>query len=165
MPAAVLAVNGGATTVPDASAPTVTALEALLENTPLAPPEGALNVTGTPAAALVTGQPLLFVSATCRPLAKAVCRIAVCGVPATSVIWLGRLDDGQFDVPVPAGDVPVSVGDPPASPKAAAGAPTSVPAKTPKLAVTTSPSRTQRRSWPTHVIPAISALLQLGWCR
>ena len=70
---------------------------------PLAPPAGALNVTGTPAAALVTGQPSLLVSATCSPLAKALCRIAVCGVPATSVSWFGGLEDGQFDVPVPVG--------------------------------------------------------------
>ena len=42
-----------------------------MENTPLAPLEGALNVTGTPAAAFVTGQPLLFVSATCSAVAKA----------------------------------------------------------------------------------------------
>ena len=39
---------------------------------PLAPLAGALNVTGTPAAALVTGQPSLLASATCRPVANAV---------------------------------------------------------------------------------------------
>ena len=103
-----LAVNVGAATLPEASAPTVTVLDPLVENTPLAPLAGALNVTGTPAAALVTAQPSLFVSATCSPVANALCRIAVCGVPATSVSWFGGLDDGQFDVPVPVG----SVGDP-----------------------------------------------------
>ena len=50
-----LAVNAGAATAPEASAPTMTVFDPLVENTPLAPLEGALNVTGIPAAALVTG--------------------------------------------------------------------------------------------------------------
>jgi hypothetical protein len=81
-----LAVNAGAATLPEASAPTMTVLDPLVENTPLAPLTGALNVTGIPAAPLVTGQPSLLLSATCKPVAKALASIAVCGVPATSVI-------------------------------------------------------------------------------
>src|SRR5580700_2711570 len=142
------------------SAPTVTVFVPLVENTPLAPLAGALNVTGIPAAALVTGQPSLLLSATCSPVANALCRIAVCGVPATSVIWFGGLDDGQFDVPVPVG----SVGDPPVSPAANAGPPASMPTAVPKLAATSSPSPAQRTRRGNHVIPAISALLPLRWC-
>ena len=78
--------NAGAATLPEASAPTMTVLDPLVENTPLAPLTGALNVTGIPAAPLVTGQPSLLLSATCKPVAKALASIAVCGVPATSVI-------------------------------------------------------------------------------
>jgi hypothetical protein len=62
-------VNVGAITAPTLSAPTVTVLVALAANTPLAPLEGALNVTGTPAAALVTAHPSVFVSATCSAVA------------------------------------------------------------------------------------------------
>ena len=117
----------------------MTVSEPLAENSPLGPPAGALNVTGIPAAALVTGQPSLLLSATCRPVAKALPSIAVCGVPATSVIWFGGLDDGQLDVPV--GDVPLSPGDPPVAPAANAEAPISVPARAlPKPAATISAS-------------------------
>src|ERR1700689_965560 len=138
-------------TAPLLSAPTMAAFDPLVENTPLAPPAGALNVTGTPAAAVVTGQPSLFVSATCSPLANALCRIAVCGVPATSVIWFGGLDDGQFDVPVPVG----SVGDPLVSPEANAGQPTSMPTAAPKLVAMISPSATLRTPPPSRAIPVM----------
>jgi hypothetical protein len=94
-----LAVNPGAATAPEESLPTVAVLELLEEKLPLAPAVGAVNVTGTPAAP-VTAQPSLFVSATSRPPAKAVPSVVVCGVPATSVSWLGGLDDGQLEVPV-----------------------------------------------------------------
>ena len=46
-PAVPLAVNVGAATLPEASAPTVAVLDSLVEKRPLAPPAGALNVTGT----------------------------------------------------------------------------------------------------------------------
>ncbi len=54
-------------TAPLLSAPTVTVFVPLAENTPLAPLEGAVNVTATPAAPLVTAHPSVFVSATCSP--------------------------------------------------------------------------------------------------
>jgi hypothetical protein len=61
-----LAVSVGALTAPDASLPTVAVFDPLAENSPLGPVAGALNVTGMPATAVVTGQPLVFVNATCR---------------------------------------------------------------------------------------------------
>src|SRR5271154_2043899 len=139
-------------------------LDPLVENTPLASPAGALNVMGVPAPALVTAHPSLFVSATCSPVAKALCRIAVCGVPATSVNWFGGLGDGQFDVPVPVGDVPGSVGDPPISPEANAGPPTTMPTAAPKLAARVSPSPTLRTPPPKRPIPVMNAQLLARWC-
>jgi hypothetical protein len=84
-----LAVNVGALAIPEALLPTVTAFDPLAENNPLAPTDGALNVTGIPATAVVTGQPLLLVNATCRLVANALPSIAVCGVPAAKVSSFG----------------------------------------------------------------------------
>src|SRR5258708_17221171 len=96
-------------------------LDPLPENDPLAPLEGALNVIGTPAAA-VTGQPLLFASATCRPVAKACSSTMVCGVPPVSVSAAGGLDAGQLAPPAP----PRAPLSPPAR-----GSPTAPPAHAP----------------------------------
>ena len=138
--------NDGAAIAPEASAPTIAVLDPLVENTPLAPLAGALNVTGIPAAALVTGQPSPLLSATCKTVAKAVPSVAVCGVPATSVSWFGGLDDGH-DAPVPVGDVPASPCGPPGSPEAKAGAPAVVPAQTPGPAAMRSASAVRRPPW------------------
>ncbi len=141
-----LAVNVGAATVPEASVPTVAVLALLAEKRPLAPAAGALNVTGTPAVP-VTAQPSLLVSATCSPLAKAPSSVVVCGVPATSVSWLGGLDVGQLELGV------LSPGEPllPAffSLEAKAGAPAVAPAQAPRPAASRSASaawRTPQRS-------------------
>jgi hypothetical protein len=72
-------------------------------NIPLAPPEGAVNVTATPLTEPVSAQPLLFASVTCRLVANAEPTLAVCGLPATSLRSFG-LHVGVVDV------VPVVVG-------------------------------------------------------
>jgi hypothetical protein len=92
-------VNAGAVTVPEASLPTVTLLDQLAENTPLAPPVAlTLKVTGIPAIGVVTGQPLLFANAACKFVANALPSVVVCGVPATNVSSFGGLGDGQVSV-------------------------------------------------------------------
>src|SRR5580693_3587463 len=100
--------------MPEASLPTVTVLDPLAENKPLAPADGALNVTGMPATAEVTGQPLLLVNVTCRLVAKALPSVALCGVPAASVSVFAGFCDGQVAAPVPlGGPVSPSAGSPP----------------------------------------------------
>jgi hypothetical protein len=145
-----LALNGGAASAPEESAPTMTVLEALVENTPLAPLAGALNVTGIPATALVTGQPSLFASATCKLLANAVPTIAVCGVPATSVSWFGGFDAGHVVPPEPEPDSELE-GEPepdepsePLSPAACNGA----PANAASMATAPTLTSTEARSHP-----------------
>ena len=124
------AVNVGAIAAPEASLPTVTVFDPLPANRPLAPLDGALNVTATPAAP-VTGQPSLFASATCRLVANAASSAAVCGVPAVSVSSFGGFDDGQLAPAEPPG---ASV-----SPCAGSGAAASVPTTLAEASATSSP--------------------------
>src|SRR5580704_3150360 len=93
------AVSAGALTIPAASLPTVTVLDSLAANNPLAPTDGALKVTGSPASAVVTGQPSLLVNATCRFVAKTLPSAVLCGVPPTRVNVFGGFDAGQLAAP------------------------------------------------------------------
>ena len=63
------AVKLGAEALPEMSAPTVTVFEPLVAKRPLAPLDGAVNVTGVPTTE-VTGQPLLFASDTWSGIVK-----------------------------------------------------------------------------------------------
>src|SRR5665213_1177839 len=93
--------------MPDPSLPTVTVLDPLALNRPLAPVDGAVNVTGIPATAVVSGQPLLLANITCRLLVKGLPSVALCGVPATSASSFGGLGEGQVEPPAALGP-PVS---------------------------------------------------------
>jgi len=94
LPAVSFAVNVGAEAFPETSAPTVTAFAPLVAKRPLAPLEGAVKVTGVPTTE-VSGQPLLFASATCRGLSNAVSSCAVCGVPPSRISSFGGLAAGH----------------------------------------------------------------------
>src|SRR5205823_1892001 len=89
------AVNAGATAVPDELVPTVAVDVPVDANVPVAPPEGAVNVTLTPAAFDVTGQPLLLCTTTARSVANRVAVLVVWGVPALTTIWSGAFGLGH----------------------------------------------------------------------
>ena len=107
-----LALNMAPDAMPEASLPTVTLLDPLLAKVPLAPLAGALNVTGTPATAVVSGQPFVLASATCRFAPNAVCSSAVCGLPPASDSALGGFEAGHAGLEVPlspaAGTAPIA---------------------------------------------------------
>ncbi len=75
-------------------------LEPLAANVTLGPLAGAVNVTGTPVTAVVTGQPLVLASVTCNGFAKALSSCALCGVPPPSTSSFGALVDGHELAPV-----------------------------------------------------------------
>jgi hypothetical protein len=88
-------VNVGGEAFPEASAPTVTVFAPLVAKLPLAPLDGAVKVTGVPTTEVVTGQPLLFASATWGGLWNGVSSSAVCGVPPSRISSFGGLDVGH----------------------------------------------------------------------
>ena len=90
-----LALNIAAAAIPEASLPTVTVFDPLAANAPLAPLAGALNVTGTPASGVVSGQPLVLPSATWRLAANGASSTAVCGLPPASVNVFGAFEAGH----------------------------------------------------------------------
>ena len=85
-PAAVLlAVNTGADATPDALVTAVAVLFEVLANVPLAPVDGAVKVTVTPAIGLVAAS----ITLACNAVAKAVLTAVLCGVPAKADILAG----------------------------------------------------------------------------
>src|SRR5262245_61550815 len=90
-----LAVKAGAAAAPCASVPAVTAFVPVLAKVPLALLPGASNSTGIPAGVPVNGQPLVFVSATCRFVWNIVSSCAVWRLPPTTISSFGGLVVGQ----------------------------------------------------------------------
>jgi hypothetical protein len=86
--------------LPLTSVPTVSVFEPLAANMTLGPPDGAVNVTGVPATAVVIGQPSVFANSTCNGFAKPVWSGAVCGVPPNRISSFGALLDEHPVAPV-----------------------------------------------------------------
>src|SRR4051794_30490876 len=87
--------GGGGAAVPEASEPTVAAGVPVVENVPLGPLDGAVNVTAIPAWPVVTGHPFALVNRTSRLVANAAPVFVVWGVPADVVMVLGGLAEGH----------------------------------------------------------------------
>jgi hypothetical protein len=73
--------------------------EPLAEKVPLAPLDGAVNVTGVPAVWVVIGQPFVFANVTWSISANGWYSLAVCGVPPTRIIVFGGFEVGQASAP------------------------------------------------------------------
>ncbi len=88
---------------PEALAPTVIVFDPLAEKVPLAPLDGAVNVTALPATWVVSGQPFVFASVTWNMSEKGECSLLVCGVPPASVNSFGGFAVGQASAAAGAG--------------------------------------------------------------